>query len=560
MKINLNSQFIAMFYFTAALCSELYCGVNTAYCAETSVSTSASASASGSAIRPATTSANAANASNSAPVTPASPVTPATPATSTSTSVKQSFQIKPLAGSLDMAPLFNSNSPEIVLNPGILLSTLSPTNSRGGGGTMDFVDAHLNYRFKKDFGVFLHHISKQDLPLQTDKRLLKLSLVGYNPGHKAIKLQTLARASFLSQPDAPFVPLPPLVSVLDAVNITPDSPVVGPVSPYAGPGDRVTWEFLCEKAKVENAKQDNGNLEVANLKVADPKDANPKDYELKDANELVIQPGQYQLIEEIPVPVKHLRPALNGRSYLGHFHSSGPIELALLARFDQDGESLATGANIDYAQILKSSDIVHPRESDKNYPSAPGRKGPLIYGRVAGVSKGLTFSGRISAKVTAHKALNLAYPVSSLERGTFGTKQIQAAPMIRRYRGSAYRAQGNYGVGYKIKIKLSNSDKVARQVNISLSCPLKEDLKKQNTLTFLNPPATNVFFRGTVMLRERPIGAREFFHLVMHKGELMPVLKVVNLEPYQSKNFEFEMFYPPDATPPQMLLLQSDLP
>lgn len=507
MKFNSNSLFTAFFYSAATLFSALGSGINTAYCAEPAASAS----------------------------------------------VKQPFKIKPLSGSLDMAPLFNSNSPEIVLNPGILLSTMSPTDSRDSKANMDFTDAHLNYKFKRDFGVFLHHISKQDEPLQTDQRVLKLSLIAHNPGHKAIKLKTLARATFLSQPDAPFVVLPPLVSVMDAVNITPDSPVVGPVSPYAGPGDRVTWEFLSEKARQENGP------------------------------ELTIEPGQYQLIEEIPVPVKHLRPALNGRSYLGHFHSSGAVELALLSHFDQGGTALndpsvaslsasssssssasssasASAGAIDYGQLLKQSDIVHPRESDKNYPSHPGRKGPFIYGRVAGVSKGLTFNARISEKVLAHKALNLAYPVSSLERGTFGTGKIQAAPMIRRYRGSAYRAQGNYGIGYKIKIRLCNSDRVARLIKISLACPVKEDNKRQNTLTFLTPPANNVFFRGTVMLRERPIGAREFFHLVMHKGEQMPVLKVVSLEPYQSKDLEFEMYYPPDATPPQMLLLQSELP
>lgn len=482
MKFNSNSLFTAFFYSAATVCSAIGSSVNSAYCAE--------------------------------------PVA--------SASVKQPFKIKPLSGSLDMAPLFNSNSPEIVLNPGILLSTMSPTDSRDSKANMDFTDAHLNYKFKRDFGVFLHHISKQDEPLQTDQRVLKLSLIAHNPGHKAIKLKTLARATFLSQPDAPFVVLPPLVSVMDAVNITPDSPVVGPVSPYAGPGDRVTWEFLSEKARQENGP------------------------------ELTIEPGQYKLVEEIPVPVKHLRPALNGRSYLAHFYSSGAVELALLSHFDQ-GDSVAASP-VDYGQLLKQSDIVHPRESDKNYPSHPGREGPLIYGRVAGVSKGLTFNARISEKVVAHKALNLAYPVSSLERGTFGTGKIQAAPMIRRYRGSAYRAQGNYGIGYKIKIRLSNSDRVARLIKISLACPVKEDTKRQNTLTFLNPPANNVFFRGTVMLRERPIGAREFFHLVMHKGEQMPVLKVVSLEPYQSKDLEFEMYYPPDATPPQMLLLQSELP
>ncbi|MBP7577752.1 MAG: DUF3370 family protein [Candidatus Obscuribacter sp.] len=511
MKFNSNSLLTAFFYSTAALCSALGSSINTAYCAD--------------------------------------PVA--------SASVKQPFKIKPLSGSLDMAPLFNSNSPEIVLNPGILLSTMSPTDSRDVKSNKDFTDAHLNYKFKGDFGVFLHHISKQDEPLQTDQRVLKLSLIAHNPGHKAIKLKTLARATFLSQPDAPFVALPPLVSVMDAINITPDSPVVGPVSPYAGPGDRVTWEFLSEKARQENAP------------------------------ELTIEPGQYQLIEEIPVPVKHLRPALNGRSYLAHFHSSGAVELALLSHFDPGGTAVSDPSSasvrgsvspdpspsvspipspspspspIDYGQLLKQSDIVHPRESDKNYPSHPGRKGPLIYGRVAGVSKGLTFNARISEKVVAHKALNLAYPVSSLERGTFGTGKIQAAPMIRRYRGSAYRAQGNYGIGYKIKIRLSNSDKVVRLIKISLACPVKEDNKRQNTLTFLKPPASNVFFRGTVMIRERPIGAREFFHLVMHKGEKMPVLKVVSLEPYQSKDLEFEMYYPPDATPPQMLLLQSELP
>ena len=46
-----------------------------------------------------------------------------TPATPPPEEVVQPQQVRPLPGQLDAVPMFNSNSPELVLKEGILLST-----------------------------------------------------------------------------------------------------------------------------------------------------------------------------------------------------------------------------------------------------------------------------------------------------------------------------------------------------------------------------------------------------------------------------------------------------
>lgn len=42
--------------------------------------------------------------------------------------IVQPQQVRPLPGQLDKIPVFNSNSPELILNEGILLSTFPKTN------------------------------------------------------------------------------------------------------------------------------------------------------------------------------------------------------------------------------------------------------------------------------------------------------------------------------------------------------------------------------------------------------------------------------------------------
>ena len=62
------------------------------------------------------------------------------------------YDIRPLKGKLDHIPVLNSNSPEIVPDSGILLSTLDPQQ-------MKHPEAHLNYPVKGPFAIFFHHIN-----------------------------------------------------------------------------------------------------------------------------------------------------------------------------------------------------------------------------------------------------------------------------------------------------------------------------------------------------------------------------------------------------------------
>ncbi|MGC8201027.1 DUF3370 family protein, partial [Salmonella enterica] len=51
---------------------------------------------------------------------------------------------------------------------------------------------------------------------------------------------------------------------------------------------------------------------------------------------VIIPPGQNKLILSLPVPVRRLRPALNGRSTLLELKSNGPIYLASMAIFSAE--------------------------------------------------------------------------------------------------------------------------------------------------------------------------------------------------------------------------------
>ena len=420
-------------------------------------------------------------------------------------------QLRSLQGHLDKSALFNSNSPEIVpeFSPaGILLSTLSPEGKASP-------DAHLNYRFHGRFGVFIHHINKQT---RSQPEVLQLRLLAFNPGKKVASLHRLARSTYLSQPDAPFKPLPALSAHGGEL--------------YAGPGDRVTLDYLTGKA-----------FQV-------------------DGSPLLVGAGQWLLLDNLEVPVHGLSPALNGRSYLSWFKTSSPLCLFLQASFQA---SWATAGSAEpFANALaKDQDLVRPRESSLKFPSFPGAK-PIIYGRVSGVSRGLTFTGRGHADIVAHKPLSLAFPISTLEGGTFGTK-VQAAPMLRRYGDSAFAAHGNYALGYKIRLRVVNHDRLARTVKVSFNCPLKETgaAGKVRQLVYLEPPGKPVFYRGTVKLTDYLSENRPFqglFHLVLHRGERGEPVYKMNLEPFENRELEFELFYPPDATPPQVLLLESETP
>ena len=116
-------------------------------------------------------------------------------------------QVRPLPGQLDGVPVFNSNSPELVADPGILLSTFPPAG-------MATPEAHLDFAFDGRFDIFAHHVYKaadydEEVPVLLDS--MYVGIVIHNPGDEAVTVRVLDGASYVSQPDAPFIPLPDFV-------------------------------------------------------------------------------------------------------------------------------------------------------------------------------------------------------------------------------------------------------------------------------------------------------------------------------------------------------------
>ncbi|MBF2097522.1 MAG: DUF3370 domain-containing protein [Gloeomargaritaceae cyanobacterium C42_A2020_066] len=417
-------------------------------------------------------------------------------------------EVRPLPGGLDTVPVFNSNSPELVLQEGILLSTFGPAGRR-------HPEAHLNYTFQGRFDLFAHHIADGQVPLY-------LGILVGNPGSRPAVVSIRQGASFLTQPDAPFVTLPPVVgNPLGAV--------------FSGPGSRAMDAVLRGRRPADWPQR----VEVA--------------------------PGETQLLFLWPIPVGRDRPSRNGRSALVRLWSSQPVQMASLALHavqDEQGQwqppPLAA-----WQALLDGGQLAGPRDRVPTPPNQATQT--LIYGRVAGVGIGSRWQALVTDRGRPTLSLPdpgrpLSYGLSLLQGNTQGTGQIQTAPLIRRYADTAYAAHGNYAIEYALTLPLLNASPQPRAVTLSLDSPLKQDTS-QGGLTFLEPPPRQVFFRGTVRLRYRDdagLPQTRYQHLVLRRGQSGDPLLTLTLPPGGRRLVQVDLLYPPDATPPQVLTLRSE--
>jgi hypothetical protein len=415
--------------------------------------------------------------------------------------------MRALPGGLDKVEVLNSNSPEVVQSAGILVSTLSPEDKA-------FPNAHLDHSFKGTFDIFFHHISKVEL--NSTETTLYIGVVLHNPGSAPIVVEALQGASYLSQPDAPFLPLATSVDNAD-----------GDV--YAGPGDRVMNDVL------------RGRLQPG----------------LVVAKKFEVPPHASVILSSVPIPVSGLTPLINGRSYLVKLKTSGPVQAATLAGFARrDGTSGEIAPSYaDWFALLQNGDLAGPRER----PATPvDSTAPIVYGRVAGVGVGSKWTAT-AAPVRVERGKSISYPVSSVSRGTFGTGQIQAAPLLVREPDTAFAAHGNYGIKYDITLPLENVGKESLMALVKLQTPLKSD-EKSGVIQFLKSSPPRVFFRGTVRISfvdARGVTHQKYTHLAMRQGEQVVPLVAQYLLPKEKRNVRLEFLYPPDATPPQVLTIDS---
>jgi hypothetical protein len=428
--------------------------------------------------------------------------------------VVQPQQVLPLPGKLDSVPTFNSNSPELVLKEGILLSTFGPDGKKVSS-------AHLNFPFQGRFDIFAHHVAKAEPP--ENLRSLYLGIILHNPTQQPVTVNVLQAASYLSQPDAPFIELPSFI----------EDPL-GKV--FAGPGSRVMSDILRGRRQAIFPAQ------------------------------IVLAPKQSQMLLNLPIPVQGLTPPVNGRSTFMRLWSNGTVYAASLAMFapiNPDGSERAPTL-VEWQNLLDNGDLSTPRDKTPTPPE--NTSGTRIYGRVAGVAGGSIWQAYIvdSSQVTfltiPQPGQAVSYGLSTLPGGTLGTNQTQSAPMLARYPDTAYRAHGNYGIQYNLTLPLYNNTSSPQTVTVSLQTPIKEDRLVKPGLRFFSSPARQTFWRGSVRIRyndDKNLPRTKFVHLVQKRGQPGEPLVILNMKARDRRLVEVDFLYPPDATPPQVLTVST---
>jgi Protein of unknown function (DUF3370) len=439
--------------------------------------------------------------------------------------ILQKQPVRLLTGKLDKIPVFNSNSPEVVKNPGILLSTFSPEGKSNR-------NLHLNYTFNGRFDIFTHHIARPPVDPVVAKRQMNLGILAYNPGKKAVKIEFLQSLSYTSKDDAPFRELPSYADNSD-----------GDV--YSGPGSRLATDLL--------------------RGVSDP------------LTSITLAPGQTQVIFSRPIPTG------SARSSLMKLRSNGGVQVASIALLDNivippvvpeilapfdiprppPAPLLQPPQEVDWLTALNSAPLATPRDEA---PSPPGRYGALVYGRVAGVSVGTRWEASLTDKpgdtslTIPDRNQAFSYVLNSLYGGTLGTGQIQTAPLLVRYPDTALEAHGNYTTYYRLTMPLANKTGADQAVVIKMQTPLKDDLNVDR-LRFRTTPSNQVAFRGTVRITYPQADSAEpavrQVHVVQRQGEQGKPLITIHIPAGSQKLTEIDLVYPPDATPPQVFTLES---
>ena len=434
--------------------------------------------------------------------------------------VVQPQEIRALPGQLDKVPMFNSNSPEVVQTEGILLSTFPPSGKA-------VPSAHLNFPLVGSFNLLAHHIARASKP--GDWRPLYLGVIVFNPGLRPVTLDILQAVSYVTNPDAPFIDLPPLVDNR-----------LGTV--YSGPGSRVMNDILRGIHQADFPSQ------------------------------IVIPAKQSKMLFNLPIRLG------NSRSTFMRLRSNEPIYMASLAmsarsNFPVKKDDPAVPFSLPYKapmleewqKLLTTGKLAEPRD---RIPTPPNQTNvDILYGRVAGVAQGSQWRTEVNDR-PGERSLSIpqqgqafSYPLSTVSRTTFGTGQVQSAPLLVRYSDTAYRAHGNYGVHYSLTFPLVNNTDEPQIVTMAIQTPLKQE-DRPDGLRFLEPPDQQVFFRGTVQLSyndDQGFPQTRLVHLVQRRGQQGDPLVTLNMKRRDRRLVKVDFLYPPDAIPPQVLTVRTQM-
>lgn len=446
--------------------------------------------------------------------------------------------VRPLPGGLNQVPVFNSNSPEVIRQEGILLSTFP----KSGKTTPS---AHLDQALEGRFDIFTHHISRPD----GEPRTLYQGLLVSNPTGQTRTIRVLQGLSYLNSEDAPFRELLPFVE-------DPGGFV------YSGPGSRLAGDLLRGKNQT---------------------DIFPEWRQ--------IPPYSTEILFNLPIP-----PSSARSTYL-RLESDGGVYLANLAKYeveqfvervvpdDRPVRPPSNGGNINISPSARPTKVVttsfrRPPTPDewralltrgklvtpRDLAPVPTRDGSrIIYGRVAGVSMGSEWRATIGDRPNSrHFTIPevgdaVSFPISTTSTGTFDTDQIHSAPMLVRYGDTALQSHGNYLVHYDLQFPLFNPTDTTKFVTLTFQTPIKQD-QYSDRLTFFETPPDQTFFRGTVRVRYPDWSGQEverYIHLVQRRGERSEPLAEIEIPAGEKRTATVDFFYPPDATPPQVITVKT---
>ena len=467
--------------------------------------------------------------------------------------------IRGLPGELNNILVFNSNSPEIIKTEGILLSTFPNKNK-------DFPSAHLNQALSGRFDLFSHHISR---PVGEARTLYQGVLV-YNPTNRPVTVRVLQAGSYLTSPDAPFIDLPSKIE-------DPNGKI------FSGPGSRLTGAILRGETQPIFRSQivllPQQSQMLFSLPIT-PSNGRSTFMRLKTDGKVYLANLAKYAIAEYPNPIATPRLTQCNQIWGRGGATTGvlPLQLGSLPKSctqqkQQQNEKTPPPPQPVYREpvlrewidLLVRGQLVRPRDLPPT-PVASSTRDTIIYGRVAGVSVGSEWIGRVtdqpgSALLTIpEEGQAFSYPLSTVDIGTHGTRQVQSAPMLVRYRDTAFRAHGNYGVHYNFTFPLHNKEDKNQVVTVRLQTPVKQD-QYTDRLFFLSRPQGQIFFRGVVRVTYRDDWGQQkvhYYHLVQHQGQQGDPLITVNVRPGETREVNLDFLYPPDATPPQVLTVKTE--
>ena len=441
--------------------------------------------------------------------------------------------LRPLPGQLDQTLIFNDNNPESIKADGILLSTFPPAGR-------SHPDAHLDQQFLGNFTVFSHHVYAR--PGHGGAATAWLALLAVNGGDQPITITAQQAATALSQPDAPFLPLPSFLeeNLAGDHGATVDSSPPLPLSMAAAA--RLDQEPLRRGLGGRGAIYAGPGSRVAGVLLrGDSTPGLPSGWRLP--------PHITQPLLVLPIPTTHLDPPVNGRTIHLRLHSSGPVSLAMVATLQDEPPDLSTLLGL----------LDGPLSPKDHQPTPPGHRGGIVYSRVSGVQRGARWQARLTdpgRDVLPVGSVPVGWPISTLVGGTMTTAQVQTAPLETFYPGTAWAAHGNYGVEYHLTLPLLNDTLEPVTLQLALESPQERE-PQAGVLPLGSPsPNTPVRFRGPVAVQGLDGPPRErVFHLVQRRGQPGPLLGTITLAPGEERTVVVRLTYPADATPPQVLSL-----